>query len=575
MASLPPEHSTRSRGAFSRPDLVMIVIIVVIASLLMLPIFVAGFPSGADIRHHYRWSFYFYEALHEGSIYPRWLAGVNRGYGSPVMFYYAPLQSYVVAAFRMVVRDPLLAITLSCWLGLALSGSTMYVFARSLLSRRAALLASVVYMTSPFLFFDLYRVNALSELWTFVWIPLVLDAIRRIAGGEGWRTAAYLALGYGFLLFTHVPIPFIVTLMLPVYALVLTRDKRRLAQMMAGLALGVGLSAVFLVSVLFETKYVHIEQALEQRYTDAFLFEDFNAITRILGAADYPMTAGYAKEANLVAIAIALLFVLASSIVWIERESIERSVLHLSIALWVIAAVSLFMSTRLSKPLWDNIHRLQYLQSPVRWLVIVICAVSLLTAVAASALTHARKRRRIVYIASLLVVLAFNLTVSAHVSTQERASRDGLETKMAHQDVPEYVPLWWDGIFHKEFDDSSVLVAGGEAEVSSIDDHGSKRRYQVHAKTEARLRFRSVYFPGWVARLDGKTVDLQRSDQGLIEVIVPAGEHYLTLTFEPTWRHIKAGIVSAASVLILVAMLYSTRRETNWTSRLLKKGVRH
>lgn len=537
----------------------MIVTIVVIATLLMLPIFVAGFPSGADIRHHYRWSFYFYEALAEGSIYPRWLAGVNRGYGSPVMFYYGPLQFYVVAAFRMVVRDQLLAIALSCWLGLALSGSTMYIFIRSLLSHRPALLASVVYMTSPYVFFDIYRVNALSELWTFVWIPLVLDAIRRIVRGEGWIAAAYLALGYGFLLFTHVPIPFIVTLMLPILALVLTGDKRRLVQMMAGLALGVGLSAVFLVSVLFETKYVHIDQALEQRYTDAFLFEDFEAITRILGRADYPTTAGYAKEANLVVIAIALLFVLASVIVWIQRKSIERAVLNLTIALWAVAAVSLLMTTRLTKPLWDNIHRLQYLQSPVRWLVIVTCATSLLTAVAASALTTARRGARIVYSASLAVVFAFNLAVSAHISTQERASRDGLETKMAHQDVPEYVPLWWDGIFHKEFDDSSVLVAGGEAEVSPIDDQGSKQRYQVHAKTEARLKFRSVYFPGWVARIDDRSVEIVRSDEGLIQVIVPAGEHYLTLTFEPTWRHIKAGVVSAASGLILVAMLYFRR----------------
>lgn len=560
MALLPPEQTTAGRRAFSRRDLMMIGIILVIASLLMLPIFVAGFPSGADIRHHYRWSFYFYEELREGYIYPRWLAGANRGYGSPVMFYYAPLQFYVVAAFRFVVRDALLAITLSCWLALALSGSTMYLFAGSLLSRRAALLAAVVYITSPFVFFDLYRVNALSELWTFVWIPLVLDAIRRIAEGEGWRAAAYLALCYGLLLFTHVPIPFIVTLMLPVYALVLTCDKRRMLQMLSGLALGVGLSAVFLVSVLFETKYVHIDQALEQRYTDAFLFEDFHAISGILRRADYPLIDGYVKEANLVVIAIALLFILASAVIWIERKSIERSVLRLSIAFWVIAVISLLMTTRLTRPLWDNIHRLQYLQSPVRWLVIVTCATSVLTAVAAINLAAASKGRRMAYLGSLAVVVAFNLVVSAHVGTQERASRDGLETKMAHPDVPEYVPLWWDGLFHKEFDESSAVVSGGDAEVSPIDDQGSKQRYQVNANTEARLTFRSVYFPGWVARIDERTVDLHRSEEGLIQVLVPAGEHSLTLSFEPTWRHIKAGIVSAASVLILVGMLYSTRR---------------
>lgn len=557
---LPPDHTIISRSVFSRRDLLIVLIIVVIATLLMLPIFIGGFPHGPDLRVHYRWSIYFYEALQEGFVYPRWLAGMNRGYGSPSMFYYAPLQFYVVAAFKTVVGDWLLAITLSCWLSLALSGVTMYVFTRPLVARWTALLAAVVYIASPHVFFDLYRVNTLSEFWTFVWIPLVLDAIRRIAGGEGWRAAAYLALSYGLLLFTHVPIPFIVTLTLPVYALILTRDKHKLIQMLAGLAVGVGLSAVFLVSVLFETKYVRIARVLEQSYADAFLFENLDVITGIFGSARYPHRAGYVREANLVVMAIALLFVLASVIIWIERKSLESSLLRLCVALGVVTTVSLFMTTRLTKPLWDNIRPLQYLQSPIRWLVIVACATSLLAAIAASTVAAAGKRRRFVYMASLVAVLALNLWASAHISTQRKVSREWLEARLTILDVPEYAPLWWDQVFHEEFDDASVLVDGGEAEVSSIDDQGSKQRYQVHAKTEAKLKFRSVHFPGWVARIDEKRVDLRRSEEGLIQVIVPAGEHYLTLSFELTWRHIKAGIVSAASVLILVAMLYSTRR---------------
>jgi hypothetical protein len=176
-----------------------------------------------------------------------------------------------------------------------------------------------------------------------------------------------------------------------------------------------------------------------------------------------------------------------------------------------------------------------------------------------------RKRRRVVYIALLTVVVAFNLVVSAHISTQERANPEGLETKMAHPDVPEYVPLWWDGLFHEEFDNSSVVVAGGQAEVTPIDDQGSKQSYRIRADSEATLTFRSVYFPGWVARIDNREVTLRRTEEGLNQVIVPGGEHSLTLGFESTWRHIKAGIVSAASALILVAMLYRTRRRNGST----------
>ena len=99
--------------AFTRVDLISLLIIASAAMVLLLPIFLRGFPDGADTAYHYRWSYYFCEALREGAIYPRWLAGANRGYGSPTMFYYPPLPFYVIAAFNVVARNLLLAMKLS------------------------------------------------------------------------------------------------------------------------------------------------------------------------------------------------------------------------------------------------------------------------------------------------------------------------------------------------------------------------------------------------------------------------------------------------------------------------------
>lgn len=558
-SELEQHHDNQS---LTRRDVIALLVIVSTAVILVLPIFLKGFPSGADIRHHYKWAYFFCDGLREGSLYPRWLAGINRGYGSPVMFYYPPFEFYVVAAFNAIAGNLLLAIKLSCSLAMIASGVSMYVFSRTMLSRSFSVAAAVLYMAAPYHIFQLYRVNALAEYWALVWIPLVLDAITRIARGGGWRASAYLALCYALLLLTHIPSSLIVTATVMVYLLAITRDRRKLGQALAGGALGIGISAFFLVSVLFETKYVRIDRILENTYVKAFLFEDFSAWSwnNLLSTADYPNVAGYVREANLVSSSLVLLLIVVSVVLLIERRPAREDGSHASIvrAIWLVAIVSLLMTTRLTIPLWNTFRNLQYLQSPVRWLVPATLATALLTAIAIRAAAGAR--RRVVLAVSLGLAIAASLVVGAHVSTQRPVDPEGLENKLLRQDVPEYRPLWWDGLFREEFERTSIVVAEGDVDVRVIDDAGLKQVYEISARTDATLKLRSVWFPGWVTRVDGVRVEMGRSNEGNIQLGVPPGDHRVTLEFEESSRHIKANVVSAASLLMLAAIFYSTRR---------------
>ncbi len=553
--------------SFTSRDLVSLLIIASVGAILVLPLFLRGFPDGDDVRHHYRWAYYFWEELKEGAVYPRWLAGANRGYGSPAMFYYPPFTFYVVAAFNVVARNLLLSIKLSCALAMMASGVSMYKFSRPMLSRGACVIAALLYMTAPYHIFELWRVNALSEFWSLVWIPLILDAVRRIAQGQGWRASAYLGLSYGLLLLTNVPISVIVTLILPIFVLILTRDKRKLIQVGAGIALGLGISAIFLVSVLFETKYVHIDRILEDRYSQAFAFEDLSAFswTNLLSAANYRKFGAYRREANLTSIGVTLLFILASIVLMIERRVVQQDRARATLirATWIVAFVSLLMTTRISEPLWSAVRSLQYLQSPFRWLVPATFATALLTAIALQIGRSAS--RRIVFGGLLGTAILINIGFSAHIATQRPVPLEKLEAERLDKDVPEYAPLWWDEQFHEELEQSPAVVDDVDADLQAIDDSGVKQSYEVNARTQLTIRFRSVFFPGWAARIDGNRVGVQRSKEGNIQLIVPAGEHVVTLRFEETWRHVKAGIVSAVSVLVLGVIFWRARRVTSKT----------
>jgi hypothetical protein len=270
--------------------------------------------------------------------------------------------------------------------------------------------------------------------------------------------------------------------------------------------------------------------------------------------------AGYVREANLVAVACALLLVVASIVLILERRAIWQKHRKATLirAIWLVAIFTALMTTRLSEPLWRSFENLQYLQSPIRWLAPATLAIAFLSAVAM--LAAARARRRVVLAAPLAVAIVASVAISIHIATQRPVELEGLENKLLHRDVPEYTPLWWDGIFHEEFEQSASVVEAGDAGIRAIDDAGLKQRYEVSARTEATLKFRSVWFPGWAVLFDGKRIQPGRSIEGNIQIGVTPGDHLIELKFEETWRHIRADVVSGLSLLILAAILYSTRR---------------
>jgi hypothetical protein len=77
-------------------------------------------------------------------------------------------------------------------------------------------------------------------------------------------------------------------------------------------------------------------------------------------------------------------------------------------------------------------------------------------------------------------------------------------------------------------------------------------------------RFRTFYFPGWTAELDGQPVPIDATKpHGQICVLVPAGEHRLEVWFGTTSIRTVAGLLSvgsaAAMCLALCAMVCYNR----------------
>jgi hypothetical protein len=136
--------------------------------------------------------------------------------------------------------------------------------------------------------------------------------------------------------------------------------------------------------------------------------------------------------------------------------------------------------------------------------------------------------------------------------------------------VPEAIWLDSDGAIKEALRDpawnpaQSVILAGESAveggapslpsgEVIVLEDQPTRRRYRVTADGAGILVVAQTWYPGWSAQMDGQSAALYRANLAFQAVMVPPGEHDITLTY--TIHHWRAGVGISALALVFVAGL--------------------
>jgi hypothetical protein len=120
---------------------------------------------------------------------------------------------------------------------------------------------------------------------------------------------------------------------------------------------------------------------------------------------------------------------------------------------------------------------------------------------------------------------------------------------------------------------SSSGAAGGRAQISKYE------RERVSVRTAASkpslLVLTDSWFPGWKAKVDGKSTPVERVDYVIRGVKVPAGTHTVEFTYEPTsWR--VGWIVSLLALLAIVAAaLIGWRTGSDWHERRHMRAPGH
>jgi len=114
------------------------------------------------------------QSIKEGQIFPVIMSSFCNGFGYSWNIFYSPLTAYVPLIFRIIGMNFTNCIKIFMFLVVFLSGYFMYKFVKKVTRKNnVAILAAVLYILLPYRITDMYIRNALAELASFVFLPLV------------------------------------------------------------------------------------------------------------------------------------------------------------------------------------------------------------------------------------------------------------------------------------------------------------------------------------------------------------------------------------------------------------------
>ena len=576
-------------------------IILFAALVAVTPELIHGNSCGHDFDFHLVSWFDALNSWRHGIPYPHWAPSANYGAGEPRFVFYSPLTWMMGAALGAFLPWTWVPIALS-FLLLAGTGLATRALARQALNEGAATLAGCVALFSGYSLFTAYERTAFAELAGGVWIPLVLlFALRSskapdVAKSEHHQSAgsiAGLAIAIAGCWLSNPTVGVMGCYLLAAAALVvfgLERSSAKLLRTAAGAVLGMGLVAVYLVPASWEQRWVDIHQATQDKGETpeySWLFAVHN--DPALAYHDVVLHTVSTIAILMIGVALCALF-----LCWLRGRLPEKARWWVPLALIPVAV--LLLQFPFSRPLWNLLPDLRFLQFPWRWLVVLEAPMGIFAAAAIWPRNSTHHLQRFA-IAAAAGAVFLTLTTWAEkdlfqVCDDEDAVAGMVPVYAAGQGFAgtyEYEPIGADisliaaglpqaclvanpaTVLGKPTEnsdsDSGIAVvwsaSQGTCEATYAASHGSAPE---HLKILANpphtgflvLKLRT--YPAWLVKVNGVAIvpSPPRAD-GLMAVPVPAGPVVLTADWTTTTDVFVGRWLSALSVLALTGLCLLAR----------------
>src|SRR5271157_868408 len=509
--------------------------IVIAATLAVLPIAFRGNPWGHDVNLHLRSWMDAARQFQEGTVFPRWAAGANQGFGEPFFIFYPPLSRLVGMTLGLLLPWKMVS-GVYIWLMLVLAGAAMWKCAREWLAPADALMASLLFAINPYLLIIAYKRGNYADLLACALFPLLVwGGIRMGPAPAG--TMLPLSVVFAAIWLSDLPAAVVASYALAALLVLNAVAYRSLRPLLFG-ALAIfsafGSITFFLFPAAWERRWVSIEEAVRSEWAPEhnFLFTHNNL----------PQYVTFNRGLSY----IAVFLVAATVIAAILARQLRQDDPWVWRSLAALAAISTFMMFPPSIILYETLPEMRFVEFPWRWLS-PLCVVTAF--LVASALSQIHRK----WISSAAVALVVASIGAIIIYTTNWDSSHYLEGIVADAHSPTGYPIrfgdWSNplGSQLSKLDKAAPLVASlspqdGEkslepgTQIQIEEWRGERKLFSVTSPRPLLLKLRLLPYPAWQAKLDGNPVPLQTDPEvGQILLPVPGGSSRVEVTFGRTW----------------------------------------
>ncbi|OQY86110.1 MAG: hypothetical protein B6D41_13635 [Chloroflexi bacterium UTCFX4] len=595
------------------------VALALISLLALGPLLQVGYFWGAhDARHSVYFLFEFDRVFRDGVLYPRWFPDMTYGYGYPLFNIYGPLAFYVGEFFHLVGFDFVTSVKIVFALAWVLSGLAMYGFVKRVFeNKNAAFLAGLLYVFMPYHLIDVYVRAALAESVALVFLPLTLWAFYRTVNDRTIRSVLFAAFAYAGMVFAHNGIALLFTFVLAAWIVFLVLRARApqveffarenifglirgALPTLGAVALGLGLTAIFMLPLISEYRYINVAQWTQNYYDyqDHFVaaFQLFSPLWGF-GISNLGPVDGLSFQLGLVPVVLAFFALFA-----IAKNPNRKRAYILFFLVLTFAVV--FLMFEISLPVWRAFGLASVAQFP--WRLLTLTLVSLAVVGGSVMLleddrqlttddrqpTTARKQSTfslsLVALAAFVILGSFSYITAqiilepkegpvslAGLMAFESSANEMTGTTVYADEQPRWSPLADNYVAGKRVNskiDFNGLPDWLFIRVTKDGARATGERVDYNAPNgDVTIVFNTQMYPGWRAYLTpSRSNEIVRElpieiepPYGRIKVTLPQGEHGLWLRFEDTLPRTVGTIISGISLLIAVGLLIWHKRGAN------------
>jgi hypothetical protein len=595
----------RLKASWQGTDWLALAVLTLLLVPLLTPLQGSHIPVTHDGHHHLFRLYALDLAIRGGSLWPRWLPDMGFGYGFPVFNYYGPLVYYVGELLHIVGIGFLDTLRILIGLGFVLPAWAFYCFARYRLGAVGALIGALIYSYLPYHVADGYVRAALPEHWSFLFPPLLMLVLWRYSQRKQLQWVLVGALLLAAFVLLHNLSVILFTPMLAVYAMGwLAADLRgtesnrwrewlrrlweptrsSLPGYLLMALLAIGLTAFFVLPGALEIKYIHAS-TISTKLADYASLLQRGVDVRLLFPWEVPPP-DLTKPLYLV-----VLGALGALVGWKFLKPGQRW--HLYFAVFV-AAMSLFLMLRASRPLLEFFPQLAYLQFPWRWnapltfaLAYIAGHAPLLAKRLPPAYGRFGEQGVVIVILGLFLIwlvptaLPGNLETVATVPTEEKILEEedlqpGILQLYDFQTglwlrtyggpwLFEYLPVWAedarDNWFLPDESNDPVPALPVVPTIRMERQAALEQSLRVESAQTFPLRWHTFYFPGWEVLVDNQRVETYPSTPlGLVTADIPAGVHYVELRFGLTPVRRIGLVISLLTGLLFLGLVVRSRQ---------------